>query len=209
VSIDKYKAWWEIQDYIKPYVHNDWHRIDEIIGNVGLAAVKNDPIGYLINTFNMFISIHNADKSPWWFNLTFFGDKSYYATNSLNCRTYNTFVFCQPIIFTPYSYQVWDQFVSVSSWLYIQIFTPICLYVFLPALVLLFISSKMSDWVLGLLYIIPLMFSALSITPEPRYLMPSYPLILLITLLGFKKILKIGFVIKNKLFNSNGISTSR
>ena len=156
-TADKYAAWWDIQQAILEKTGDQWHRVDEIVGNVGLAAIKEDPIGYLLNTGEIFIAMHTIQKTPWWQNIMFFGDQSEWAINQVGCRTYDSFNFCQPIVMTPKSYSLWDRFVSLSGMPYMKYFPLYALWILFPLLVINLIFGNLEERTLSSLYFITLL----------------------------------------------------
>jgi len=184
-TVDKYTPWWGLQQYILPKIDNDWHRLDEIIGNVGVAAIREHPIAYLFNTVNIFIRMHTTTTNrPWWFSLGWYSSPDPIAQQWVNCRTQHAFTYCRPIIMTPWSFALWDRFIKISTDSYESMFRYFSIFIFFPSMVLLLFSGQLIKRILVLIYLIPQLYASMGITPEPRYLVVYYPLILVICVLG-------------------------
>jgi hypothetical protein len=185
---DKYSAWWDVQDDILPKVNHDWRKVDEIVGNVGLAAVKYDPMGYLVNTGQIFLAMHTIAKTPWWPNLFFFGQDSDYARQQVVCDAFDNFHICKPIVMTERSFQLFSKFIGVIGGWYMRGFPVFSLFILFPMIVINLIFGHLSDRFLATIYLIPLIFASSAITPEPRYLIPFYPLMIILVVRGFQVI---------------------
>jgi 4-amino-4-deoxy-L-arabinose transferase-like glycosyltransferase len=201
--VNKYAAWWEIQDYVLPKINRDWHKFDDIVGNVGIAAVKEDPLGYLLNTIKIFIDMHQVKRTPWWFNIIYFGIDTDWAKQAVDCKNKGTFEFCHPIIKTDISYKIWDRFFGETGAPYMNYFPIFAFLVLFPLLLINLILGKSVERLLALFYIVPLLFSSTSITPEPRYLFTFYPIIIMISVTGSKLIIKHIFLIQKQVFTKN------
>jgi len=177
-TVDKYSAWWDLHPLIHPQVNGNWLKIDEIIGNVGLAAIRENPLGYIHNTGKIFFTMHTASKTPWWEFISLFGYTDPVSQSLVNCRTYGNFNFCKPVIMTSKSYDIWNTYAKISGELYKKIFPFIALYILFPSLLICLISKNPVNRLMVFLYVIPLLFTSLSVTPEPRYLFPFYPLMI-------------------------------
>lgn len=182
-DMDPHSAWWDVQYFIIKKIGNNWHDIDEIVGNVGLAAVREDPIGFVINAGKIFSTMHTMNtKAPWWNNITLFGDTNPESKAWLNCNPYGTFAFCQPLIMTASSYHLWNSFVNWAYGNYVTLFPLFSLYMLFPALLINLLNRDKIGRLLSLLYLGELFVASFSITPEPRYLYPYYPMMIIIVI---------------------------
>ena len=185
-STDRYGQYWDLQDYILPYTNRDWRMVDELLGNVGIAAIYEHPAEYLFNGIRIFFQTL-THRAPWWHNLQTFGTTD--PVQPLYCDHLSSIQFCQPIIKTSVSYSLWNAYVSKSRTLYDTFMPSIFLFLFLPSLMITLIDTRRRVRFYSLIYLIHLLpISYLSMV-ESRYLIPFYPLMIIITVYGMKKIL--------------------
>ena len=175
-----------IQDYILPYTKRQWSAVTELLGNIGVAAIRTHPIGYLTNGMRVFIQTH-AHRAPWFDNLQTFGAVD--PVQPLYCGSLGTIQFCKPLIMTKFSYPLWNTYVKTSRAFYNLLVPPFLLFLFLPILVLtLFDSRTRIDALVYLSSLLPISYLSMV---ESRYLIPYYPLILIIATHGIHSVLGI------------------
>ncbi len=180
-TADRYAEYWDLQGYILPYAHNDWRVVDELLGNVGIAAIKTYPIEYMLNGIRVFVQTL-ASHSPWWYNLQTFG--SIDPVQPVNCTRLGTIQFCRPIIMTPWSYPIWNRYVAISAKIYNILVPLLLLFLFLPSLVITLLDKRIRIYsIIYLVSLVPISYLAMV---ESRYLIPYYPLIIIICVQGVK-----------------------
>jgi len=181
VTADRHAEYWDLQDYILPSVGRNWSAVDELLGNVGVAAIATHPFEYVQNGIRIFIRTH-GHRAPWWQNLETFGTSD--PIQPLYCDALGTINFCRPIIKTSHSYTLWNTYVRMSRSLYNAVIAPILLFLFLPLLCIVLVVSQWSKRIYALIYLsnlIPIPYLAMT---ESRYLIPYYPVIIIISVLG-------------------------
>lgn len=184
-TADRYGEYWDLQDYILPYTNRDWRMVDELLGNVGIAAIYEHPMEYLFNGIRIFFQTL-THRAPWWQNVQTFGKID--PIQPLYCDRLKTIQFCQPIIKTAASYSLWNAYVSKSRTLYDTFMPSIFLFLFLPSLIITLVDKRWNVRIYSIMYLINLVpISYLSMI-ESRYLIPYYPLMIIITVYGVKKI---------------------
>lgn len=182
-TADPYAEYWDLQDFILPYVDRDWTKIDELLGNVGIAAIKTHPFTYLANGPRTFLSTltHTA---PWWHNVGTFGTSD--PVQPLYCNKLDSIQFCDPIISFPWSYKIWNIYISWATLFYNRVIPTIFLVVFLPLLLLSLFYARSSGRLLAWMYLVNLLPLSYVAMPESRYLIPYYPLMILVSVYGFQ-----------------------
>lgn len=181
---DKYAEYWDLQDYILPYVERDWRVVDELLGNVGIAAIKEQPFDYLSNGVRIFFEIL-TNRAPFWNNVETFGMVD--AQQPLYCGKLGTIEFCKPLIMTASSYTIWNVFVRLSRSLYNRIFPLFALFIFLPSLALVLAESESKKRIFAFLYLLNLIPISYLAFVESRYLILFYPLMVVISVLGVQR----------------------
>lgn len=180
-TADRYAQYWDLQDYILPYANRDWTVVDELLGNVGIAAIREHPIAYLAGGIRVFFQTL-THRAPWWHHLQTYGTID--PVQPLFCGRLGTMQFCKPIIKTPMSYPLWNTYVSISRSLYDTVIPPFLVFIFLPALCITLMDPRWRVRMFSVIYLVSLVpISYLSMV-ESRYLIPYYPLIIMITVQG-------------------------
>lgn len=128
-TVNNYAQYWDLQDYILPRVNRDWRAVDELLGNVGLAAIREQPLAYLANAGRVFLQIH-TQKAPWWNNMATFGLQD--PDQPLYCNALSSIQFCRPIIPTPWSYRWWNAYVNIATSFYNAVFPLYAVIIFFP-----------------------------------------------------------------------------
>ncbi len=182
--VNKNAQYWDLQGYILPHVNGDWRAVDELLGNVGLAAIKEEPLAYLANAGRVFLQIH-TQKAPWWHNVATFGLQD--PDQPLYCNALSSIQFCRPIILTPWSYRWWNAYVNIATSFYNTVFPFFAIIIFSPALAVTLFKGKRHERIFPVLYLVNLLPISFLSFAESRYLVPFYPLILIISTLGIGK----------------------
>ena len=184
-TVDRYGQYWDLQDYILPYTNRDWWVVDELLGNVGIAAIYEHPTEYLFNGIRIFFQTL-THRAPWWHNIQTFETTD--PIQPLYCDHLGSIQFCQPVIKTSVSYPLWNAYVKTSRTLYDTFMPSIFLFLFLPSLIVTLVDTRRRIRFYSIMYLVNLVpISYLSMT-ESRYLIPYYPLMIIITVYGVKKI---------------------
>lgn len=184
-TVNKYAQYWDLQDYILPRVNRDWRAIDELLGNVGLATIRGQPLSYLTNAGRVFLQIH-THTSPWWNNMATFGFRD--PIQPLYCGALSSIQFCRPIVLTPWSYRWWNAYVNVATSFYNTVFPFFAIIIFFPALAVTLFKEKRHERIFPILYLVNLLPISFLAFAESRYLIPYYPLIIIIAVLGIQAI---------------------
>jgi hypothetical protein len=188
-SVDKYLAWWDLQGYVLPYVGYDWRKMDEIVGGVGWASVKRWPIQYLLNGIRIGINMH-LTVPPWWRSVGTFGEIPD-PNLPVTCDHQGTIYLCNPIINSPKSYPVWNSLVRIWTWIYKGWIPTLAILILFPAIILgLFTKDKLFRS-LTILYILIVYSASLAVNAVSRILIPVYPLIIIICVMGIKEVIRI------------------
>ncbi len=185
ITADKYAEYWDLQDYILPQVNRNWSVLDELLGNVGIAAIRAYPLEYAINGMRVFIKTH-GHRAPWWNNLQTYGTQNH--VQPLYCSTLRSIRFCKPLIMTLYSFPLWNAYVGYSRQFYNVFIAPTLMFVFLPLLLLILALPKWNKRIYAVIYLVNLLPISYLAMVESRYLIPYYPLIIIIAVLGIHAI---------------------
>ncbi len=204
-SVDVRAAYWDLQPYLLPSVHNQWSKLDTLLGNVAVAAVKQHPFAYIGNTVTIFFRLHSG-KLPYWSNLSTFGTVD--PVYPVYCGKLGSISMCRPMIKTPWSFWLWNSFIRFSNGFY-RILFPIWTYgVFLPALLFSLVKGGKMVRALGLLYLVGVIPIAAYVHPDTRYLIPFYPFLLVIPIVAIKELLP-RFVSHNQALTGKGTKRRR
>lgn len=178
------REYWDLQYLILPHVGGDWGAIDDLLGNVGLAAIREQPLSYIANAGRVFLQIHTK-TAPWWHNVATFGLQD--PDQPLYCDALSSIQFCRPIISTPWSYRLWNAYINVATSFYNTVFPFFAVIVFFPAIAVTLFKGKRHERIFPILYLVNLLPISFLAFAESRYLIPFYPLILIISTLGIGK----------------------
>jgi hypothetical protein len=182
-SVDMKRAYWDLQGYILNQTNNDWKTVDTVLGNVAKDAVIEYPVQYLSNTWNIFLRLHIG--KPFWHNLGYFGNDD--PNYPLFCGTLWSFSFCRPIISTPISFALWNRYVAGASFFYEIVFPVFAFLLFYPLLFFLLIKGSNWEKLIVLLYFLGVIPIAMYVHPDPRYLIPFYPIMTIIMVFSGKR----------------------
>jgi hypothetical protein len=172
-------AWWDYQNFILPQVNHDWREVDRLVGNIGIAVLREKPWVYPVNTLRIFWRLHTYRSQPWWINISTVGQPPNPAL-PLYCNSFMTLDFCRPIIMTPVSYP-WYNVVTV--WmrdLYLATAPAFFVGILFPSLVICLLWGDRFRRAYALLYLIQVFAISASIFVDTRYLVVFYPLMILV-----------------------------
>lgn len=176
-TVDMRQPYWELEPYFWPQLGYDYVRINTIIGEVGKAAMYRYPLDFLRVSANAFFATH-------W---NIMDVRHFLDEHQRYCGQVGTVAFCKPILtLWPFS-QSWNGLVRISQPFYHWIFPLWSVGLFFPSLVwVLFVSHASFSRQFGLLFLIGRLPIALSTWPDQRYLVPFYPLMIIITCLAMR-----------------------
>jgi 4-amino-4-deoxy-L-arabinose transferase-like glycosyltransferase len=187
-QVNLHKAYWELQEYILPYVGYSWPRTDAVFKSFVISAIREHPIEYIQNSIHNFIVLHSGNV-PYWDNLSTFG--TYQKNQPVFCGLLGTIPVCQALLSFPSIYSVWNIFVQNSTFIFRYVMPIYSYLIFLP---LLFVGLFLGNQILKsaiLLYLIGTIPMSMVVHPDTRYIMPFYALSIYITLLSGKTILSL------------------
>ena len=180
-----FQGYWAIQGYILPSHNNDWLFVDRILSNVARAAIIQHPIAYVLTAGNIFWQLHQPGQ-PYWDNMWTFGDPNPYPFKQ-SCDLLGSIQLCEPIIKLPNSFSIWNTFVRLSNTFYYTLFPFIATYIFLPSFLLLLIFGTKLERMLSILYLLGTVPIVFFVHMDRRYIIPLYPIMMLIVMLSIKK----------------------
>lgn len=203
-NVDLRRPYYELEPYLVPYIGYDYIKMTKMIGDVGRAAMFEHPLVFARVTIESFFTSHFS--KPYYNNLDTFG---VYNPNvyQLRCdkETGSTIELCRPIIMTKYSYPVWNQFIHISDFYYDTIFRAFNI-LFLVFLIYAFFSKDRALKVFALLFVIGRLVIAMAAASDNRYVLPFYPLMVIICCLAIREaLIKFHFVRPNKPILESGI----
>jgi hypothetical protein len=182
--IDLRQPYWKFEEYIYEQTGPDLQMTNKLVGDVGKAAVKANPLAFAAITLKNYFQIHNGiypTQTPYMENLSHFGIKEE-GVDALRCfQLNNNFYYCNPIIMTPYSYKIWNSYIRLSDAFYKYLFPIWSIGIFFPAYIWCFIKNQKTSRLFAFLYTFGRLPVAMFTYPDARYLMPFYPLMFLIT----------------------------
>jgi hypothetical protein len=202
-EVDLRKPHWELEQYILPHVNRSFVRSINIIGNVGKAAMWQHPFDFIrVSLYSFFYSHFNP---PYAGTLATFGLGYAIDYPPLFCGAKGTMQYCKPIIMTPYSYQIWNAFVNTSNFFYRYIYPVYSFGIFFPSIIWVVFSRNNSLKLFGLLFMAGRIPIAMATWPDPRYVVPFYPLMIIIPCLAISEISSIiqRKILQNKLMISS------
>jgi hypothetical protein len=180
-SVPLKRGYWDIQEYILEKTNRQWRMADMILGNVAREAVKEHPIQYIGTTARIFLDLHGR-AAPYWSNLGTFGKPQ--GAYPLYCGYLGTFKMCDAPVPIQGIQSVWNAFVSWSDFFYRMIFPVLTFGIFFPSLLIGCIGKNTSFRLLCLLYLVGVIPIAMYVHPDPRYIIPFYPLMVSIMAKG-------------------------
>ena len=183
---DLFQGYWGLQNYILPYHHNDWRVADRILTNVAYTTIKQHPLVYIKTAGYLFWQLHQSGL-PYWTNMWIFGNPNPYIAK-LFCEKLGNIQMCEPLIKLPNSFSIWNTFVRVSNTFYFTLFPFIASYVFLPSFIYLLFRGKKFERSLSMLYVLGTGPIAFFVHLDRRYIIPLYPIMILIIIFVLHKI---------------------
>ncbi len=182
-GFDLRKPFWEFEPYINPITGNDFQELDRIVGSAGIAALRSHPEKLITIAFYNFFKLHNVDyphQTPYSPSLADFGNPDAEFPNY--CTTFKTLRTCEPIISLPFSVPVWNSIFILFNWFYRFIFPIWSIWIFFPALFYSLAKNRKTR-LLALFYIAARIPIAVFTFPHARYLVPFYPVMMMMTML--------------------------
>ena len=89
---------------------------------------------------------------------------------------------------TPLSYTLWNMYVRASRTFYDAVMPPVFLVLFLPSLLVVLMTRTWKKRIYAIIYLVNLIPISYLSMAESRYLIPYYPLIIIIAVLGIQAI---------------------
>lgn len=172
-GFDVRKPWWDIEYVILPKFGMDETKQNHFLGQIALAALKEHPADYTINTVRNFFLIHQN-------GIIFPRDLYTYGWMGSLCRTIGTVSFCSPIIKKEIAKTIWNSMVKLSEYYYNNIPFYVNLILLFPALIYTLLQKKVFWRLCALIYIASVFVAVMVEVPVYRYLYPLYPLKLLL-----------------------------
>jgi hypothetical protein len=199
-GVDLKKAYWDIEPYMIPYIGYDYLKMTKLIGDVGWDAMLEHPLDYAkVTAESFFLSNIGLPYQP---TLGTFGMNKALDYPGLLCGNTGTIEHCIPIISTKYSYTIWNTFIDFANLYYNYFFTIFIFAVFFPALLWSVFSSSAIHKIFSLIYILGRLSISLATEPMPRYIVPFYPLMVII--IGFAMADMFQKIRKVKIFRKDG-----
>lgn len=180
-DVDLRQAYWDLEPLMVPAIGYDYVRMTKLIGDVGKAALWYHPFAFIRVTARSFFLSHQG--IPYYPNLGTFGQPQDPAL-PLQCDLEGSIELCEPIIRTPYSEAIWNTFIAASKVFYLRVFPFLSYAVFFPILTLTLLWGNTWLRVMGSLFVLGRLPIAMATSPEPRYIVPFYPLMVLIVVAG-------------------------
>ncbi len=173
--------YWDIQEQLSNNLSHEWTQVDKVLFDVGWASVRTHPLVYILHSLKNYARIH-YDHVPHWRNIGNIGMSGLNGTDVPFCGRLGAVTTCVPIVMTPWSNRTWNAFVRVEMKVFELLAAPVFFLILLPSLCwALFRGSEISR-LYALMYLAGTVPIAFTIHPDPRYVVPFYPLaVLLVT----------------------------
>lgn len=171
--------YWDIQERLGLSLHGVWHDIDTVLFDVAWASVRTYPIEYLVHSVKNLARMH-YDNLPHWRNIGNMGRTDVSGTDVPYCSNLDAVHMCSPVIMTPWSYPLWNTFIRIELTLF-RVLAPLAFYLLLlPALVVSLLWGHTRSRIYTAVYLTGVIPIALTIHVDPRYVVPFYPIAVLI-----------------------------
>jgi len=190
-EFDLKQPFWVFEPYINPKTGNDYQELDRIVGSVGKAALLYHPDAFLKIFVYTFFKMHMADypyQTPYPPSLTDFGLPNP-RFEAIYCNNLSTMNYCQPIIDSPISKPVFRKIISVFNWYYAYIFPIFSVILFFPAFLYILLRDNAFVKIVAVIYLVSRIPIAAFTFPHARYLLPHYPLMVIIIAWAIKSII--------------------
>lgn len=168
-GIDYFKPWWFYEPALIRTLGSETAS-SQLMQEVSLAALKTNPMQYILNTPRFFFFAH--DVNPTFSDVLY----RYSGTMEKNCRNLGTISFCDPMVKTPYNFHTWDALVRGIDWYYLHISRYVNFFLLFPSLVFALFQKKKFLRLCGVLYLGSVLLFILVEAPLPRYLYIFTPL---------------------------------
>lgn len=189
--------YWKIQDLLADSLGGVWVDIDKVLFDVAWASVLKHPKKYVIHSIINFARMH-YDGYPHWTNLNKMGRTDVYRTDVVYCSWLGRVKMCDPAIMTTWSYPIWNTFITYEV-LAFRFFAPFVFYLLiLPSLLFSIFSHDRLLRIYGIMYLVGVVPIAMTIHVDPRYIVPFYPLAVLIVVASMKRFIEL--MVRKKTF---------
>ncbi|MEK7499517.1 MAG: hypothetical protein AAB649_02835, partial [Patescibacteria group bacterium] len=146
---DLKQPYYNLQSLLLKPLYYEWAGIDDILGSVATQAVLQYPLQWIRTSLQSFWDIHTKGITPYWLNVGNIGGDG--PVQPPFCETLTPFVFCQPIIRTPWSYPLWNAYVAAGTFFYQRLYPLIALLILFPSFFVLIIwGNVISRWLVAL-----------------------------------------------------------
>jgi len=184
---DLFAPVWNLQESLSVSLHGDWTAIDTVFFNVALASIRHHPFRYIIHSLYNFARVH-YDHLPYWKSVGNVGITGMSGTDSPYCGSLGRVDMCTPPILTPWSYPVFNAFVAFTNGAFL-LFAPVTFFiVLLPSLFITLVSKKSPPFLYACTYLAGVIPIAFLIHPDPRYVVPFYPVGVLCVAAAFQAV---------------------
>ena len=183
-GIDYFKPWWFYEQLLIKALGSETEA-SNLMGEVALAALINNPSRYLLNTPSFFLFAHG--DNPTYHD----GLYRYSGTMKSNCGVTDTIEFCRPIVKSEKAFILWDQLVERIDSYYLSFHKYLNYFILFPALIFFLIKGPRLLRLFTSLYLLGIATFVMVEAPLPRYTYIFTPLSLF---------LSFSFVVKAVLF---------
>ena len=195
IGTDIRVPYWDIQNFLIQSLGGVWIDIDKVLFDVAWASVAGHPKEYIGNSLVNFARMH-YDGYPHWTNLNSMGRTDKDGNDAVYCSWLSRVKMCDPILQTQWSYPMWNTFITLEVSAF-RFFAPFVFYLlFLPSLIFSIFSRDRLLRVYGVMYLVGVVPIAMTIHVDPRYIVPFYPLVMLIVVLSMKRFIE--FMVRYK-----------
>lgn len=170
--------YWDIQEQLSEQLDHEWLAVDRVLFDVAWASVKTHPIQYILHSIRNYGSIH-YDHVPHWRNIGNMGRTDVSGIDRPFCGDLGSATTCSPIVPTSVSFSVWNTFIAVEMKLFELFAAPVFFAIFIPSLIALFFIKDRVLRLYLVAYLVGTVPIAFSIHPDPRYVVPFYPIFIL------------------------------
>lgn len=167
--------YWDLQQALTNALHRDWLAVDRVLFDVAWASVSTHPMQYIGNSVVNFARVH-YDHVPYWRNLANVGKTISSDMDRPYCGAISSIQMCAPIISTPWSYALWDTWITWEMRVFEVTSAAFFYIVLLPVLLVSLLFQNARARLYALMYLTGVIPIALTIHSDPRYIVPFYPI---------------------------------
>lgn len=182
-GVDYFKPWWYYEQALISVLGNET-AASNVMGEVALAALINNPARYLLNTPSFFLFAH-ADNPTYHDGLY-----RYSGTMKGNCSVADSIEFCRPIVKTEKAFILWDQLVEQIDRYYLSIHKYLNFFILFPALIFFLVKGPRLLRLFACLYLLGIATFVTIEAPLPRYTYIFTPLAWVLTYMFVIKMLE-------------------